>query len=249
MPGGTLLPPAQFVTAAERAGLSSSLTRRMLGIALAELRGWRASGHDVFVCVNTAVADLLDTSFPAEVAEALLTHHLPADALVLQVTETSIMSNPERAGQVLRRLREFGVQVALDDFGTGYSSLTHPRTLSLEQIKIDRSFVGGMCDQPADAAIVYATVELAHKLGLRVVAEGVEDRQTWQALRDLGCEAVQGFALARPLPAAEFRREVLEAAASPDPDAVPDSGQVGAQGRRLLKQPTKDRLQPDPSPS
>jgi diguanylate cyclase (GGDEF)-like protein len=201
---GTLLPPAGFLDVVEHAGLSRALTNRVLDLALSQLGEWRRAGHTLRVAVNTTVADLLDAHFPAEVATALSTHGVPAGALILEVTESSILSDPVRIGSVLARLGELGVELSLDDFGTGYSSLTHLRTLAVDEIKIDRSFVTPMCTQPSDAAIVYAMVELAHRMGIRVVGEGVEDDPTWDRLAGLGCELVQGYRISRPLPAAEL---------------------------------------------
>jgi diguanylate cyclase (GGDEF)-like protein len=203
-PDGTVRMPSEFLEAAELAGLSRPLTRRVISLALAQAREWRAAGHQLYVCVNVTVADLLDESFPDEIWGALESHGLDADVLKIEVTESSIVANPERIGPVLRRLRTLGVEVALDDFGTGYSSLTHLRELPIDFVKIDRSFVTNMCNEATDAAIVYAIVELAHRLDLQVVAEGVEDERTWQELCRLGCERLQGYALARPLPGEEF---------------------------------------------
>jgi diguanylate cyclase (GGDEF)-like protein len=211
-PNGTVLPPSEFVPIAARAGLSRALTRRVLELALAQLHSWRAAGHQLRVSVNTTVADLLDVDFPEEVATALSVHAVPADALVLEVTESSILSDPARISAVLAHLRQLGIGVALDDFGTGYSSLAHLRTLSVGEVKIDRSFVSGMSEEQTDAAIVYATIELAHKLGHAVVAEGVEDDRTWEALNVLGCDRIQGYALAKPMPPDEFLRLLAESA-------------------------------------
>lgn len=208
-PDGRMLPPNDFVSAAEHSGLSRPLTRRMLMLALEQVAGWRQSGQDLYVSVNTTVADLLDTSFPEEVGAALYLHDVPASALILEVTEREILCDPERIGAVLGELRELGVGLALDDFGTGYSSLAHLRDLSVQQVKVDRSFVSAMQNERTDAAIVYATIELAHKLGLSVVAEGVEDEATWQALVELGCDRIQGYRLGRPVGPAEFQRLLM----------------------------------------
>jgi EAL domain-containing protein (putative c-di-GMP-specific phosphodiesterase class I) len=218
-PDGTVLPPNEFVPAAERAGLSRALTTRVLGLALDQLQGWRADGHDLQVSVNTTVADLLDVNFPDEVSAALAARGLPPQVLVLEVTETSILSDPVRIAAVLARLTELGIGVALDDFGTGFSSLAHLRKLSVGEVKIDRSFVMGMSAEPADAAIVYATIELAHKLGHGVVAEGVEDDHTWDTLHALGCDRIQGYALGKPTAPAEFQRLMSDNRddAGPDP--------------------------------
>jgi diguanylate cyclase len=201
---GRLIQPVEFVGAIEHAGLSRALTRRVLELALNQLHAWRNAGHDLHVAVNTTVADLLDTNFPTEVAEALAARGLPADSLILEVTESSVLSDPTRIGNVLARLGELGIGLALDDFGTGYSSLTHLKLLPVREVKIDRSFVRRMCTDSTDAAIVYAMIQLARKLGIRVVAEGVEDEQTWTALNELGCQLIQGYALSPPVPAAQL---------------------------------------------
>jgi predicted signal transduction protein with EAL and GGDEF domain len=211
---GRVIQPVDFVGAAEQAGLSRSLTRRVLALALDQLVAWRSAGHALHVAVNTTVADLLDTNFPDEVAVALAARQLPADALILEVTESSVLSDPVRIGNVLATLGELGIGLALDDFGTGYSSLTHLKVLPVGEVKIDRSFVARMCTDRTDEAIVYATVQLATKLGIRVVAEGVEDEQTWNALSAIDCPFVQGYALGRPVPAAELEQQLN---ASPKP--------------------------------
>jgi diguanylate cyclase (GGDEF)-like protein len=197
---GGFIPPIEFLAAAEHAGMSRPLTRKVLALALAQLAIWRSEGHDIHVAVNTTVADLLDSDFPFEVAEALTDAGLPPESLILEVTESSILLDPVRIGDVLTHLRDLGIGLSLDDFGTGYSSLAHLKLLPVDEVKIDRSFVSRMCTDSTDAAIVYATVELAHKLGIRVVAEGAEDEATWQALETLGCETVQGYVLSRPVP-------------------------------------------------
>jgi EAL domain-containing protein (putative c-di-GMP-specific phosphodiesterase class I) len=125
---------------------------------------------------------------------------------VLELTENAIHSDPERIARGIEQLRHLGVEIALDDFGTGCSSLAHLRTLAVDEIKIDRSFVTAMGEQSVDAAIVHATIGLAAELGLRAVAEGVEDEATWRTLADLGCPRVQGFAVGRPLDPEQFRR-------------------------------------------
>ncbi len=211
-PDGTILLPSQFLPAAEQSGLSRALTRIVLRRALDQVQAWREHGWDLHVAVNTSVADLLDEDFPKEVATALGERGLAPEALVLEVTESSVISDPVRIGDVLARLGELGIELSLDDFGTGYSSLSHLRTLPVREVKMDRSFVSWMCIEQTDAAIVFAMIQLAHKLGMRVVAEGVEDAETWRVLRDLGCELIQGYAFGRPVPAAEFESQLEQSA-------------------------------------
>jgi diguanylate cyclase len=199
-----LLPPSEFVELAEHSGLARELTRCVLDQALGQCAIWRAGGHDLHVAVNLAVTDLLDMGLPGEMAAALAVHGVPAKALVLELTESSVLSDPTRIGRVLAALRDLGIGVSLDDFGTGYSALTHLRDLPVTEVKIDRSFVSSMRTEPADAAIVEATIGLAQRMGIIAVAEGAEDRATWERLDALGCDLIQGFVLSRPVPAAEL---------------------------------------------
>jgi diguanylate cyclase (GGDEF)-like protein len=231
-----LIGPGEFVTVAEQAGLGRALTRRMLHLALSQVRIWRDTGYDLHVAVNTTVADLQDVLFPAEVAAMLTDHGLPPEALVLEVTENMVLADPVRVGDVLAQLGELGLGLSLDDFGTGYSSLTHLKTLPVGEVKIDRSFVGRMISDPVDSAIVQATIRLAHSIGIRVVAEGIEDQVTWSSLVANQCELVQGYALSRPLPAAELE-ELLrtQTGAAPPVPATPAAEHESS-------------LPPDPSP-
>jgi diguanylate cyclase len=199
-----LLPPAAFVPLAEQSGMGREVTRCVLRSALDQWSRWKAAGHDLQVAVNTGVADLLDTSLPDEVAAMLREAGVPADRLMLEITETSVLSDPARIGAVLDGLREVGVGLSLDDFGTGYSSLAHLKELPVGEVKVDRSFVGGMLHDPVAHAIVHATVALARSLGIVAVAEGVEDDATWDALAAMGCDLVQGYRLSRPVPAHEL---------------------------------------------
>ncbi len=205
---GRLAPPSEFVGPAEHAGLSRELTRRVVGLALAQVRRWHDAGYELQMAINTTVADLLDATFPDEIAAALARHGVPAEALVLEVTESSVLADPERISAVMTRLRALGVELSLDDFGTGYSSMAHLKALPVGELKIDRSFVSRMCSDATDAAIVYALIQLARKLNIRLVAEGVEDRWTWDALRVLDCDLIQGFLISRPLPAAEIELQL-----------------------------------------
>jgi diguanylate cyclase (GGDEF)-like protein len=213
-----LIGPEEFVTVAEQAGLGPALTRRMLELALTHLTTWRESGLDLHVAVNTTVRDLQDMRFPAEVAALLAVHDLPPDVLMLEVTENMVLADPVRIGDVLAQLGELGLGLSLDDFGTGYSSLTRLKALPVGEVKIDRSFVSNMTSDPVDAAIVQATIRLAHTIGVSVVAEGVENEATWSLLTTERCDLIQGYALSKPLPAAEL--DVLLHAESPH--VVPD---------------------------
>ena len=199
-----LLPPALFLPLLDHAGLVRPLTRTVLDQALRQCSAWQAQGLDLHVAVNMAATDLLDVQLPSEVAAALEQHRLLPSALIIEITESSVLSDPERIGDVLAELRELGVGLSLDDFGTGYSSLAQLKMLPVNELKIDRTFVDRMVQDAADRAIVSSTIGLAHDLGMTVVAEGVEDDATWELLRDLGCELIQGYAFSRPLPADEL---------------------------------------------
>jgi predicted signal transduction protein with EAL and GGDEF domain len=216
------IPPDEFVTLAERSGLGRALTTRVLNLSLDQSRDWRAAGHDLDVSVNVTVADLLDAGFPGDVTAALAARGVPARTLTIEITERSIFSDPVRIGSVLADLRERGVGLSLDDFGTGYSSLTHLRTLPVKEVKIDRSFVARMTSDAADAAIVVSTIQLARALDMEVVAEGVEDEETWHSLAAAGCQLIQGYALARPAPAADLAALLEDDGSDPElPDPVP----------------------------
>jgi EAL domain-containing protein (putative c-di-GMP-specific phosphodiesterase class I) len=150
------------------------------------------------------VRNLLAENFPAKVADALAHRGVPAELLTFEITESSVMTDPEHSLPVLRELHAMGVHLSVDDFGTGYSSLAYLRRLPIDEIKIDRSFVMSMQEEAGDAAIVRSTIDLGRNLGLRVVAEGVEDDEILARLRELQCPTAQGFAISPPLPAAAF---------------------------------------------
>jgi EAL domain-containing protein (putative c-di-GMP-specific phosphodiesterase class I) len=155
------------------------------------------------VSVNLSVRDLLDPGLPAEVRALLERRGLPADHLQLEITEGSVMDQPERAVAVLHELDEIGVGLSVDDFGTGYSSLTYLQRLPVRELKIDRAFVTRLRTSGTDGEIVRSTIELGHRLGLAIVAEGVEDEESLAFLRDAGCDMAQGYYIARPMAAAD----------------------------------------------
>jgi len=199
-----LLMPGRFVDLAESSGLMGPLTLAVLSDALPQCHRWRSDGLQLSVSVNVSPSTLIDHDFPAQV-EALLTYHrLPADALVLEVTEALVLQDRERAVDVLTRLRGLGVRLSIDDYGTGYSSLAYLSDLPVSELKLDRAFITGMTNSSQRTAIVTSTVQLAHALGLDLVAEGVEDAKTLAALCDVGCDLAQGDHLSRPVPAAEL---------------------------------------------
>ena len=198
-----LLMPGDFLDLAQRAGTMRELTLWVLRKAVVQARAWHDADMPVRVSVNLSPRDLLHQGFPDDVSEILDGVGLPAGALMLEITEDTIMADPTRGMKVLCDLAELGVGLALDDFGTGWSSLAHLRRMPVEELKIDRSFVGTMTEDHDDAVIVRSTIDLARALRLRVVAEGVEDLATWTALNELGCDLIQGFGICRPVPAAK----------------------------------------------
>jgi diguanylate cyclase (GGDEF)-like protein len=218
-PRNGVMMPDRFIPLAERSGLIRSITMFGIETSLAQCRRWMDAGFELSVSVNLSTRDLIDVQLPDEVGGLLAASGVPADRLELEITESLIMADPMRARGVLARLREMGVQVAIDDFGAGYSSLGYLKRLPVNDLKIDKSFVLGMSDDEGDAVIVQSTIDLAHNLGLRVVAEGVETPTVWRRLQAMGCDIAQGFVASRPIPADEFvrwleaRREPRSAAA------------------------------------
>ncbi|MBI2213561.1 MAG: EAL domain-containing protein [Acidobacteria bacterium] len=196
-----LIPPDEFIPLSERTGLVHPLTRWVLDEALARCRIWRDGGRDLGVAVNLSGRSLSDHSIVDYVNAALERTGIAAPQLTLELTESSLMSDPENALAILERLRKLGVRLSIDDFGTGYSSLSHLRTLPVDEIKIDKSFVKEMLANASDEAIVHSTIQLCQNLGRSVVAEGVEDPETLLRLRELGCDFAQGFHIARPMDA------------------------------------------------
>ena len=199
-----LLGPQHFIELAERRGLMRALTLDVMRQAVTQHKAWAREGLDLPVAVNLSAADMLDVRLPADVGRLLGELQVAPDNLTLEITENTLMSDPTGTLEVLETLQASGVAFSLDDFGTGFSSLARLKRLPVSELKIDRSFVKDMTTGSDDAAIVRSTIDLAHNLGLRTVAEGVEDVEQWEALRCLGCHVAQGFLLSRPLPADEL---------------------------------------------
>jgi diguanylate cyclase (GGDEF)-like protein/PAS domain S-box-containing protein len=200
-----LVPPTDFIPLAERTGLLRPLTRWVLDRAMGEAKSWERAGRQLPVSVNVSARSLHDGRILDDVEEALLTHDLRPQGLVVEVTESAVMDDAARAADLLGSLSSRGVKVSIDDFGTGFSSLGLLRGLPVAELKIDKSFVLGMAGAGGeDTAIVRSTADLAHNLGLGVVAEGVEDQWTLDLLGTFGCDEAQGFHIARPMPSADF---------------------------------------------
>jgi EAL domain-containing protein (putative c-di-GMP-specific phosphodiesterase class I) len=194
-----LLPPSEFIPFAEQSSLIGPLTAWVLDHAVAQARTWADDGMALRVAVNVSAENLRDPRFPEQVARVLARHDVPAGLLELELTETAIIADPERVARAVRRLRELGVAVALDDFGQGSTSLAHLRNLPLTTLKIDKCFVDHLTAGGMDAAIVSAMIGLGHRLGLEVVAEGVETAEQCAALGEWGCDVAQGYFFDRPL--------------------------------------------------
>jgi diguanylate cyclase (GGDEF)-like protein len=205
-----LVMPDEFIPLAEQTGLMGPLTQTAIEQSLTECRGWLAGTPGVGVAVNLSPRRLLEPHMPAAVAELLERAGVPADLLTLEITESSIMGDPDAAVRALHQLRDLGVRLSVDDFGTGYSSLGYLQRLPVHEVKIDKSFIMPMASDAGAAAIVRTIVDLAHTLGLTVVAEGVEDDETRQALVDVECDVQQGYGLSRPMPAEAVGGWLLE---------------------------------------
>jgi diguanylate cyclase (GGDEF)-like protein len=199
-----LLFPDAFLDLAEEAGLMRRLTEVVLELALDQAVLWRRKGLELSIAVNLSASSLMDVRLPEQVLGMLAERDLPARTLQLEITEEFLMADRERARSVLAELRSAGIHIAVDDFGTGYSSLAYLRDLPVDELKLDRSFVMPMADDSRAAALVASTIELAHSLGLRMVAEGVESDIAHDELTRLGCDQAQGYYISRPVPAAEL---------------------------------------------
>jgi diguanylate cyclase (GGDEF)-like protein/PAS domain S-box-containing protein len=201
-----LIPPDNFIPLAEQTGLIKPLTHWVIREALRQCRAWQDVGLNIAVGVNLSMRNLHDPDLVDQISQLLKATGVRAESLKLEVTESALMTDPKRALGSLARLRAIGVEIAIDDFGTGHASLSYLKQMPVEEIKLDRSFVRDMCTDKNDYTIVRSTIELAHDLGLRVIAEGVEDQATWELLADLGCDLAQGYYMSRALPEADLQR-------------------------------------------
>jgi EAL domain-containing protein (putative c-di-GMP-specific phosphodiesterase class I) len=199
-----LLYPDAFLALVEKFGLMPSLTQVVLEMALDQVVVWAAQGRPMTVAVNLSASSLVDDNLPEHVTAMLAARGVPPSGLQLEITEEFLMADRDRARSILARLRDSGVQISVDDFGTGYSSLSYLLDLPIDELKLDRSFVFPMADDARSAALVASTIALAHSLGLRIVAEGVETRVVFTELRHLGCDQAQGYFMSRPMSADEL---------------------------------------------
>lgn len=196
--------PDQFIPFAEQSGLIREITLWMINEASKVSANWKAQGSLIPIAVNISARDLIDSDFPNKVSEIIKQHASDASLISLEVTESSIMDDPHRAKQTLLHLSEMGIKLSIDDFGTGYSSLSYLKELPVSELKIDKSFVMLMESNQNDRIIVSSTIELAHNMGLSVVAEGIEDIQVWNLLQQMNCDYGQGYYMSKPIPVSSF---------------------------------------------
>jgi EAL domain-containing protein (putative c-di-GMP-specific phosphodiesterase class I) len=201
-PARGLVPPSEFVPFAEQTGYIRVITQWVTGRAVAQCAAWRARGLPIDVSVNLSARDLVDVELPDRFEQLVEREHCSASWFSFEITESAILDDPGRAIRNLERLHALGCSLAIDDYGTGYSSLAYLRSLPVQQLKIDKSFVMGLARDGNDEIIVRSTIELGHNMGLVVIAEGVEDEATFERLRALGCDMAQGYWMSRPLDAA-----------------------------------------------
>jgi diguanylate cyclase len=214
-PAQGMLYPDTFLPLAEQTGLMRALTSTVLRAALEQAARWRQADLPVSVAVNLSVANLIDTNLPLEVGGLLTSFGLPGDALELEITESTLMVDPVRSQDILDALRALGVRIAVDDYGTGYSSLAYLQRLAVDELKLDKSFILPMLEDQGAAAIVRTTIDLAHSLGLSMVAEGVETEVHLRELARLGCDLAQGYYLSRPVPADDLTPWLADRALRP----------------------------------
>ncbi len=196
--------PGDFILLAEQSGLIKSLTLWVLDTALRQLAEWHRNGIMISMSVNLSVRNLLDQHLHEEVAAMTGGYSVEPSWLELEITESAVMTDQVRTMEMLTRLNALGVKISIDDFGTGYSSLAYLKRMPVHEIKIDKSFVVNMTEDESDAVIVRSIIELAHNLGLQVIAEGVESQDIWNMLKKLDCDKIQGYHICRPLPADEL---------------------------------------------
>jgi diguanylate cyclase (GGDEF)-like protein len=208
--------PLEFLPIAEEAGLMHQLTAFVLETAIAQCDSWRAAGRPLSVSVNISSTDLITAGFAGDVALCLQRHSLPPEALVLEITETTILEQFDRCKEVIAQLQDMGVCVSIDDFGAGFTSLAYLANLAVRELKLDRTFISQITHEDARTkTLVRASIHLAHALGLRVVAEGVEDRATFTLLGQLQCDLIQGYFIGRPRPAAHLAFDATATATVP----------------------------------
>src|SRR3569623_292446 len=221
-----LLYPAQFIPLAETSGLIKEVTIEVVHIALRQIREWLDADIKLSVSINISMWNLQDRCFPEQIGKLLTKYGIPGILLEMEVTETAIMNDPARSVEIIKKLVELGVQVSIDDFGTGYSSMAYLQSLLIAKIKIDKTFVMSMGTGESNEAIVRSTIDLAHNLGLKAVAEGVETEKSWTKLKELGCDLAQGYYMSKPLPPEELIEWLRSSKFSAQDTAVDDVAAV-----------------------
>ncbi|HET8912375.1 MAG TPA: EAL domain-containing protein, partial [Ktedonobacteraceae bacterium] len=196
--------PDQFMPLAEQTSLIAPLTHWVLETALEQCRLWLDAGLSLSVSVNLSMSNLRDANLPDTIAGLLVRYNVPPYILCCEVTESAVMADAAHTIDVLNRLFALGIRIAIDDFGTGYASLSYLKHLPADELKIDRTFVQHLTTDEMDQAIVRSTIDMAHSMGMCVVAEGVEDQMTWDLLASLTCDIAQGYYLSRPIPARDL---------------------------------------------
>jgi predicted signal transduction protein with EAL and GGDEF domain len=234
--------PDEFIPLAESTAIIHALTTEVLRLALSQARKWADAGRSIPVAVNVSVRSLLDPRFPAQVWELLDANGVTPHLLTLELTETAVMADRDLALTVLQALDSMGVSLSIDDFGTGYSSMSYLRTLPVKELKIDRSFVMGMANDPGSAVIVRSAVDLGHNLGMTVVAEGVQDATARSDLAEMGCDLVQGYEICRPIPARELELWI-ETHLVTNPSAPPSVPAQKVPGRSRVESPGHGQLE------
>jgi diguanylate cyclase (GGDEF)-like protein len=215
-----LLYPGEFLALIEESGLMRAMTRLVLEMALDQAAVWQSQGEHLVIAINLSASSLVDSDLPDEVFAMLAARGVPPASLQLEITEEFLMADHDRARAILTRLREGGVQISVDDFGTGYSSLSRLREMPIDELKIDRSFILAMTDEARAAALVASIIGLAHSLGLRIVAEGVETEVAYAELRRMGCDQAQGFLMSKPVPATQLDHWLSNRAAVDEPTST-----------------------------
>jgi len=229
-----LVPPDDFIPLAEASGLIQPLAIWVLQAALQQSVKWHEAGHVFTISINLSTRNLLDGDLPGRVSRLLATHHVKPEWLVFEITESAVMAEPARALETLTKLNKMGIQLSLDDFGTGYSSLAYLKKLPVSEIKIDKSFIKDMELDSSDTVIVRSTIALGQNLGMKVVAEGVENLEIWKLLTTLGCDASQGYYMSRPLAAEALDEWLATSVWAKECESLPDTFD-GIERRKSLR--------------
>jgi EAL domain-containing protein (putative c-di-GMP-specific phosphodiesterase class I) len=218
------MPPDSFIPLAEQTGNIQKLTSWALDTAISQVAVWKKQGIDIKVAINLSARDLSNRHLPNEVETLMAKHGATINQLILEITESAVMEDPKQTMEVLSALNKMGATLSIDDYGTGYSSMSYLKSLPVQEIKIDKSFVMKLASNNGDEILVKSTIDLGHNLGLKVTAEGVEDRASLDILKSYGCETGQGYHISKPVPAPDFEKFYRTSRWSPLPQ--PDTPQA-----------------------